>query len=125
MTGKPFIKTRVLVSSQFVSPLSGRKDFDEAALAFKKAVLESIRSPRLNAELSVKSAAMSGSIGENKKNYEDTDGKTRTNNGAAPGTVEIAGGYRYKKGAKFEKGKVLQLFPTRDSKASLKKTVNF
>ena len=125
MTGKPFIKTRVLVSSQFVSPLSGRKDFDEAALAFKKAVLESIRSPRLNAELSVKSAAMSGSIGENKKNYENTDGKTRTNNGAAPGTVEIAGGYRYKKGAKFEKGKVLQLFPTRDSKASLKKTVNF
>ena len=72
MTGKPFIKTRVLVSHQFVSPLSGRKDFDEAALAFKKAVLESIRSPRLNAELSVKSAAMSGSIGENKKNYEDT-----------------------------------------------------
>jgi hypothetical protein len=125
MTGKPFIKTRVLVSSQFVSPLSGRKDFDEAALAFKKAVLESIRSPRLNAELSVKSAAMSGSIGDNKKNYENSDGKTRTNNGAAPGTVEIAGGYRYKKGAKFEKGKVLQLFPTRDSKASLKKTVNF
>ena len=125
MTGKPFIKTRVLVSHQFVSPLSGRKDFDEAALAFKKAVIESIRSPRLNAELSVKSAAMSGSIGEKKKNYEDTDGKTRTNNGAAPGTTEVAGGYRYKKDAKFEKGKILQLFPTRDSKASLKKTVNF
>jgi len=125
MTGKPFIKTRVLVSHQFVSPLSGRKDFDEAALAFKKAVIESIRSPRLNAELSVKSAAMSGSIGEKKKNYEDTDGKTRTNNGAAPGTTEVASGYRYKKDAKFEKGKILQLFPTRDSRASLKKTVNF
>ncbi len=123
MTGRPFIKTRVLISHQFVSPLSGRKDFDEAALSFRKAVIESIRSPRLNAELSAKSASMSGS-GGNKKNYENTDGKTRTNTGAPPGLFE-KDGYRFKPGQKREKGQILQLFPTQESKESLKKTINF
>ena len=42
MTGKPFYKTRTITSERLVSPLAGRRDLNDAALAFKKAVVESI-----------------------------------------------------------------------------------
>ena len=41
MTGKPFYKTRVITSERLVSPLVGRRDLNDAAIAFKKAVVES------------------------------------------------------------------------------------
>jgi hypothetical protein len=88
MTGKSYVKTRIVVSDKLLSPLANRKSFDESAVAFKKSINASVLSPRLNANLSVKALASAPSKG-------NTDGKKRTNKGGVPGVETFEGGYRY------------------------------
>ena len=121
MTGKPFYKTRTITSERLVSPLAGRRDLNDAAIAFKNAVLESITRPTLNAGLSVK--ALSDATGN--ETYQDTDGKKRTSSGGTPGMVELPNGYNYVPSQKWEEGKVLQLFPSIKSRKSAVKNPNF
>jgi hypothetical protein len=121
MTGKPFYKTRTITSERLVSPLAGRRDLNDAAIAFKKAVLESITRPTLNAGLSVK--ALDSASGN--ETYKDTDGKKRTSKGGTPGMVELPNGYNYVPSQKWEEGKVLQLFPSIKSRKTAVKKPNF
>jgi len=121
MTGKPFYKTRTITSERLVSPLAGRRDLNDAAIAFKKAVLESITRPTLNAGLSVK--ALDSATG--KETYQDTDGKKRTNKGGTPGMVERLNGYNYIPGQKWEEGKILNLFPSVKLRNTAVKKPNF
>ena len=121
MTGKPFYKTRTITSERLVSPLAGRRDLNDAAIAFKKAVLESITRPTLNAGLSVK--ALDSATGN--ETYKDTDGKKRTSKGGTPGMVELPNGYNYVPSQKWEEGKVLQLFPSIKSRKTAVKKPNF
>jgi hypothetical protein len=121
MTGKPFYKTRTITSERLVSPLAGRRDLNDAAIAFKKAVLESITRPTLNAGLSVK--ALDNATGS--ETYKDTDGKKRTSKGGTPGMVELPNGYNYVPSQKWEEGKVLQLFPSIKSRKTAVKKPNF
>ena len=121
MTGKPFYKTRVITSERLVSPLVGRRDLNDAATAFKKAVVESITRPTLNAGLSVKAL----DVATGNETYKDTDGKKRTNKGGTPGMVELPNGYNYVASQKWEEGKVLQLFPSIRSRKSAVKKPNF
>jgi hypothetical protein len=121
MTGKPFYKTRTITSERLVSPLAGRRDLNDAAIAFKKAVLESITRPTLNAGLSVK--ALDNATGN--ETYKDTDGKKRTSKGGTPGMVERPNGYNYIPGQKWEEGKILQLFPSIKSRKTAVKKPNF
>jgi len=123
MTGKPFWKKRVILSEKVNESLTEKKDFNKAAINFKQALASSLSSPTLNVGLAAK-AAMDAS-GSKKPNYENSDGKTRTNKGGTPGMVELPGGYRMIPGAKGGKGKVLNLFPSKLSKESLLKTPNF
>jgi hypothetical protein len=121
MTGKPFYKTRTITSEKLVSPLAGRRDLNDAAIAFKKAVVESITRPTLNAGLSTK--ALSDATGN--ETYTDTDGKKRTSSGGTPGMVELPNGYNYLDNQKWEEGKVLRLFPSIKSRKSPVKKPNF
>jgi hypothetical protein len=121
MTGKPFYKTRTITSERLVSPLAGRRDLNDAAIAFKKAVSESITRPTLNAGLSVK--ALSDATGN--ETYQDTDGKKRTSSGGTPGMVELPNGYNYVPSQKWEEGKFLQLFPSIKSRKTVVKKPNF
>lgn len=121
MTGKPFYKTRTITSERLISPLAGRRDLNDAAIAFKKAVLESITRPTLNAGLSVK--ALDSATGN--ETYKDTDGKKRTSKGGTPGMVELPNGYNYVPSQKWEEGKVLQLFPSIKSRKTAVKKPNF
>ena len=121
MTGKPFYKTRTITSERLVSPLAGKRDLNDAAIAFKKAVTESITRPTLNAGLSIK--ALSDATGN--ETYKDTDGKKRTSSGGTPGMVENPNGYNYLPGQKWDEGKVLQLFPSIKSRKSAVKNPNF
>jgi hypothetical protein len=121
MTGKPFYKTRTITSERLVSPLAGRRDLNDAAIAFKKAVLESITRPTLNAGLSVK--ALDSATGN--ETYKDTDGKKRTSKGGTPGMVERLNGYNYLPGQKWEEGKILNLFPSVKLRNTAVKKPNF
>ena len=121
MTGKPFYKTRTITSERLVSPLAGKRDLNDAAIAFKKAVTESITRPTLNAGLSVK--ALDGATGN--ETYKDTDGKKRTNKGGTPGMVERLNGYNYLPGQKWEEGKILNLFPSVKLRNTAVKKPNF
>lgn len=105
MTGKSHIKTRVYLSDALLSPLSGRKSYNESAIDFKGNISRSINSPRLDANIAVKNL----SIG--KATSQDTDGKKRTNKGGIPG-VENFGGFRYDPKAKGGPGKVFKLSTT-------------
>jgi len=105
MTGKSHIKTRVYLSDALLSPLSGRKSYNESAIDFKGNISRSISSPRLDANIAVKNL----SIG--KATSQDTDGKKRTNKGGIPG-VENFGGFRYDPKAKGGPGKVFKLSTT-------------
>lgn len=121
MTGKPFYKTRTITSERLVSPLADKRNFNDAAIAFKNAVSESMNRPTLNVGLSVK--ALDAATGN--ETYKDTDGKKRTNKGGTPGMVELLNGYNYIPGEKWEEGKVLQLFPSIRSRKSAVKKPNF
>ena len=123
MTGKPFWKKRVILSKKVDESLTEKKDFNKAALNFKQALASSLSSPTLNVGLAAK-AAMDAS-GAPKLNYENSDGKTRTNKGGSPGMVELPGGYRMVPEEKSGEGKVLSLFPSKLSRKSLSKTPNF
>jgi hypothetical protein len=105
MTGKSHIKTRVYLSDALLSPLSGRKSYNESAIDFKGNINRSVNSPRLDANLAVKAL----SIG--KATSQDTDGKKRTNKGGIPG-VENFEGFRYNPKAKGGPGKVFRLSTT-------------
>lgn len=105
MTGKSYIKTRVYLSDTLLSPLSGRRSYEESAVDFKARVASSINTPRLNANMAVK--AMSIGTPSN----QDTDGKKRTNKGGIPG-VENFDGFRYNPKAKGSPGKVFKISTT-------------
>lgn len=102
MTGKSYVKTRFIVSNSLLSPLSGRKSFNDAAISFRKSVNSSSLSPHLDANISVKALIGTPSKG-------DTDGKKRTNKGGIPGVETFDGGYRYDPNQKWEPGKVLKI----------------
>lgn len=102
MTGKSYAKTRVVLSDKLLSPLANRKSFNDAAISFRRSVSNSVASPRLNADISVK--ALNGNPSKG-----DTDGKKRTNKGGIPGVETYAGGYRYNPKQKWEPGKVLKI----------------
>jgi len=116
MTGRSPRKTRVYLSDEFLSPLSSRKDFDDAAIDFKKSVSLSINSSRLNADIAVK--ALPGAS-------QNADGKKRTNTGEIPGVVDI-GGVRFKPNEKGGPGKEFRWLPSLESKLDpTRKTPNF
>lgn len=121
MTGEPFFKTRTITSERLISPLAGKRDLNDAAIAFKSAVHESISRPTLNVGLSIK--ALESASGN--ETYKDTDGKKRTNSGGTPGMVELPNGYSYDPNQKWEDGKVLKLFPSIKSRKSAIKEPNF
>lgn len=124
MTGKPFRKTRTIISNKLISARTEAKDTDSSAHFFKNAVSESMNSPRLNADLAIKS--LGSSIGAKKKpTYDNTDNKTRTNSGGEPGMVVTPTGYRYQPKEKNGPGKELVLFPSQKSRESNGKTSNF
>jgi hypothetical protein len=121
MTGEPFFKTRTITSERLISPLASKRDLNDAAIAFKSAVHESISRPTLNVGLSIK--ALESASGS--ETYKDTDGKKRTNSGGTPGMVELPNGYSYDPNQKWEDGKVLKLFPSIKSRKSAIKEPNF
>ena len=124
MTGKPFRKTRIIISDKLISARTEARDTDSSAHFFKNAVSESMSSPRLNANLAVKS--LGSGIGSKKKpTYDNTDNKTRTNSGGEPGMVVTPTGYRYQPKEKNGPGKELVLFPSQKSRESNGKTSNF
>ena len=124
MTGKPFRKTRIIISDKLISARTEAKDTDSSAHFFKNAVSESMSSPRLDADLAVKS--LGSGIGSKKKpTYDNTDNKTRTNSGGEPGMVVTPTGYRYQPKEKNGPGKELVLFPSQKSRESNGKTSNF
>jgi len=125
-TGGPVYKTRIIVSNRFVSPLVGRKSFNDSAINFKKAVLLSMDTPRLDANVSAKAANLGSSIGgTGKSTSPDTDNKKRSTDGAPPGLIELPGGYRYLPNATADDGMVLNLFPSAFSRESYSKEPNF
>ena len=78
MTGKPFHKTRTIISQRVLSPRAQILDVDTSAVSFKEGISKSINAPRLNVNLAIKS--LGSGIGAKKKpTYENTDNKTRTN----------------------------------------------
>ena len=110
MTGKPFHKTRTIISQKILSPRAQILDVDASAISFKEGISKSINSPRLNVNLAIKS--LGSSIGSKKKpTYDNTDNKTRTNSGGEPGMVVTPTGYRYQPKEKNGPGKKLVLFP--------------
>ena len=115
MTGKRHRKNRVYLSRSLFSPLSGTRDFDQAAIGFKNSVITSINSARLNADIAVK--ALPGA--------KDSDGKKRTNTGEIPGVVDI-NGVRFKPGEKGGENKTFLWLPNLQTKLNeSKKNVNF
>jgi hypothetical protein len=116
MTGRSPRKIRVYLSDEFLSPLSSRKDFDDAAIDFKKSVSLSINSSRLNADIAVKALPSAS---------QNADGKKRTNTGEIPGVVDI-GGVRFKPNEKGGPGKEFRWLPSLESKLDpTRKTPNF
>ena len=124
MTGKPFQKTRIIISEKIITTRTGVDSFDEAAINFKNNTAQSMETSRLNINAAIKSLG-SGVISTKKLTYENTDNKTRTNSGGEPGMVEVAGGIRYQPESKNEPGKILSLFPSLKSRESNSKTSNF
>lgn len=121
MTGNPFYKIRVITSEELESKLAGKKDFNEIALAFKRALISSSSRPTLDAAYSIK--ALANITGE--ETYKDTDNKKRTNTGAPTGLVEEPGGIRYIENQKWEPGRSLYLTPNQNSRRSNSKKPNF
>ena len=124
MTGKPFQKTRIIISEKIITTRTGVDSFDEAAINFKNNTAQSMETSRLNINAAIKSLG-SGVISTKKLTYENTDNKTRTNSGGEPGMVEVPGGIRYQPESKNEPGKILSLFPSLKSRESNSKTSNF
>lgn len=124
MTGKPFHKTRIIISKKVIATRVGIDDFDEAAINFKHNITQSIATSRLNINIAIKSLG-SGVLSTKKLTYENTDNKTRTNSGGEPGMIEAPGGIRYQPKGKNGPGKILSLFPSQKSRESNSKTSNF
>ena len=124
MTGKPFHKTRTIISEKILSSRVQILDVDTSAMSFKDGISKSINAPRLNINLAIKS--LGSGIGAKKKpTYENTDNKTRTNSGGEPGMVVGPRGIRYQPKEKNGPGKELVLFPSLKSRESNGKTSNF
>ena len=132
MTGTFKTKTRVYTSPKFVTPISGRKSFVDAAIDFRRGLIENSSMAVLNADLAVKAAMGAGlsasapSIGQASQGTSpDTDGKKRVNKGGVPGMEEDEEGYRYIPEATWGPGKVLKLFPSQEERQSSNKVPNF
>ena len=124
MTGKPFHKTRTIISEKVLSSRIDSRDLEASAASFKNDVSNSINTPRLNINMAIKSLG-SGIGAQKKPTYENTDDKTRTNSGGEPGMEVTPTGYRYQPKAKNGPGKKLVLFPSLASRESNGKTSNF
>lgn len=121
MAGNPFYKIRVITSEELELKLAGRKDFNEIAIAFKRALIASSSRPTLDAAYSIKALSdVSGS-----ETYQDTDNKKRVNTGAPSGLVEERGGIRYIENQKWEEGRSLYLTPSLISRLKNTKQPNF
>lgn len=120
MTGISIEKERVIVSSRLLAPTKCcGKTVDERAIAFKSTVFASIRSSKLNPDITTKSLTDSFP-GIKVKAYEDTDNRKREFSAdARPGVLELAPGYRVEVGAQWAPDKELVLFPSQVSKDSI------
>jgi DNA polymerase III epsilon subunit-like protein len=132
MTGTFKTKTRVYTSPEFFTPISGRKSFVDAAVDFRRGLIENSSMAVLNADLAVKAAMGAGlsssaaSIGQSAQDGSpDTDGKKRVNKGGVPGMDEDEEGYRYMPESTWGPDKVLRLFPSREERQSSNKVPNF
>ena len=132
MTGTFKTKTRVYTSPEFFTPISGRKSFADAAIDFRRGLIENSSMAVLNADLAVKAAMGAGlsssaaSIGQSAQGGSpDTDGKKRVNKGGVPGMEEDEEGYRYMPESTWGPDKVLKLFPSREERQSSNKVPNF
>jgi DNA polymerase III epsilon subunit-like protein len=132
MTGTFKTKTRVYTSPEFFTPITGRKSFTDAAIDFRRGLIENSSMAVLNADLSVKAAmgaglsASASSIGQSSQGTSpNTDGKKRVNKGGVPGMVEDERGFRYMPDATWGPDKVLKLFPSPEERQSSNKVPNF
>lgn len=132
MTGTFKTRTRVYTSPEFFTPITGRKSFIDAAVDFRRGLIENSSMAVLNADLAVKAAMGAGlsssaaSIGQSAQGGSpDTDGKKRVNRGGVPGMDEDEEGYRYMPESTWGPGKVLKLFPSREERQSSNKIPNF
>ena len=130
MTGTFKTKTRVYTSPELFTPIVGRKSFVDAAIDFRRGLIENSSMAVLNADLAVKAAMGAGlsspSIGQSAQSGSaDSDGKKRVNKGGVPGMEEDEDGYRYMPDSTWGPGKVLKLFPSREERQSSNKVPNF
>ena len=132
MTGTFKTKTRVYTSPEFFTPITGRKSFIDAAVDFRRGLIENSSMAVLNADLAVKAAmgaglsSSSASVGQTAQGGSpDSDGKKRVNKGGVPGMDEDEEGYRYMPEATWGPGKVLKLFPSKEERQSSNKVPNF
>lgn len=120
MTGISIEKERVIVSSRLLAPQGccGRS-VDERAVAFKKTIVKSLRSDRLQAEIATK--ALTDAFPQIKtKAYEDTDNRKREFSAdARPGVKELAPGHRVELAGQWSPNKELILFPSQISQDSI------
>lgn len=120
MAGTFTHKTRTLVSPRLVSPLAGRKNFTDAAGAFRLSVGLTSKSDTLDPYMAVK-AAMAGGLG----GQSQADNKKRENKGGPPGMKHDDDGYRYMPDEMAGPGKALYLFPSYETRNSSKMVPNF
>jgi len=132
MTGTFKTKTRVYTSPEFFTPIEGRKSFVDAAIDFRRGLIENSSMAVLDADMAVKAAMGAGlsssaaSIGQSAQGGSpDSDGKKRVNKGGVPGMEEDEDGYRYMPEETWGPGKVLKLFPSKEERQSSHKVPNF